>query len=49
MVTSFLDLIHPPHLPRRLWVIGQSPSRAAQDVASLLLRALLLFTPLACV
>ena len=39
MVKFLLDLIDPPS---RLWIIGQTPNQAAQDVLHLLLRTLLL-------
>lgn len=47
MVTLLLGLID-PQPPGRLWIIGQTPSRALQDLMSLALRALMLFGPLAC-
>lgn len=47
MVNFLLELID-PQPPGRLWVIGQTPSRAIQDVLNVALRALMLFTPLTC-
>jgi hypothetical protein len=47
MVSLLLNLMH-PHPPGRLWWVGQSPARKAQDVLNLSLRALMPFGPLAC-
>jgi hypothetical protein len=47
MVTLLLGLID-PQPPSRLWALGHTPSRAEQDAANVMLRALMLFAPLAC-
>ena len=45
MVKFLMDLIDSPS---RLWIIGQTPNQAAQDVLHLLLRTLLLAAATAC-
>ena len=47
MVNSLLELID-AQSPGRRWVIGQTRSQAVHDVLDVTLRALMLFTLLAC-
>lgn len=46
MVKLLLDALTAPNA--RLWIIGQTPQQAAQDVVHLLLRALLLTATTLC-
>ncbi|MGJ7610688.1 hypothetical protein [Variovorax sp. GB4R4] len=47
MVTLLLELLD-SQPPGRMWIIGQTPSRALSDVLNVALRALMLFGPLTC-
>ncbi|CAN5556627.1 hypothetical protein BH10PSE16_BH10PSE16_38800 [soil metagenome] len=46
MVKLLLQALTAP--PSRLWIIGQTPRQAAQDVVHLLLRTLLLTMAMTC-
>lgn len=43
-----LELMLESHPPGRLWILEQTRVRAAQDLANLSLRALMLLGPLVC-
>jgi hypothetical protein len=49
VVRCFLELMLEWQPPGRLWFIGRTPAGKVQDAMNITLRALTLFTPLACI